>query len=395
MNLKELALSLGIESYPAELEKIYKSLPADDGLIYSEKYLAELNEKYDLLGEYFECVAEGARDIKNKENLLLWIRLGYEYCKDVSSYEARKFPIPAHDGSPARNMFAPLLLIREIPDAVKRYEKLGLTDAQIKKNLGNIKINLWVHEITAGYPSLSQGLYNWLTLYTKALIVDHKGFNYQPHSWMHDSMVLKNKKSGECVIVMTSGVFHKDGLFLGSAGITEEEGSFKVEFNEYTDMIFAHPVKNGRVQPKIEKFDKSEWKVVLRRGDDVISLHIPRNTNLDPDYVSESFKEGCELVKKLYPDRSFKCLMCNSWLMEPKLVEILGPDAKLSKFTTRFAKHPIKDTAGAGCLGYVWPGEKCPIEERSERTTLQRGIKKLMLDGSFILGTAGIILEDL
>ncbi|MBE6645847.1 MAG: hypothetical protein E7612_10845 [Ruminococcaceae bacterium] len=395
MKLRELADALGIESYPEVLEAVYGNFTNDDSLICDVEYIKSLNEKYDFLGDYLDEVLKGAEELKNDEKLLTWARLAYAYCKDASSYEARKFPMPARDGSAARNMFPALVLIREIPDAVKRYEARGFTEAQIKKNLGNIGINLWVHEITVGYPSLSQGLYSWLTLYTKAIIVDHKGFNYQPHSWMHDSMVLKNKKTDERVIVMTGGVFHKDGLFLGSAGITDEEGSFEAEFNEYTDMIFAHPVKCGRVQPNVQKYDKSEWKVVLRKGDDVVSLHIPRNTNLDPDYVSESFKEGCELVKKLYPDLSVKCLICNSWLMEPELAKILGPDAKLSKFTTRFEKHPIKDTTGAGCLGYVWPGEKGPIEERSERTTLQRGIKKLMLEGNFIRGTAGIILEDL
>ena len=395
MKLCELAANLGIETYPTELEAIYENLPAYDGLATSGEQLTMLNEKYDLLGEYFETVLAGAEEIRNNEDLLTWLRVGYEYCRDASVYEARKFPIPVKDGSVGRDMFPALLLIREIPDAVKRYEARGFTEAQIIKNLGNIKINLWVHKITVGTVSLSQGLYNWLTLYTKALIVDHKGFNYQPNVWGATTVVLKNTNTSEYAIVMTTGTFNKDGLIVGSCGLSDEEGSFNADFLETTDMIFGHRSKGGKAQPTLEKFPKSEWKVVLRPGEDVVGLHIPRNTNLDPAYVAESFREGFELVKKLYPEISPKFLTCNSWLMETKLVDILGPDAKLSKFTTKFQKYPLKDTAGAGCLGYVWPGEKCEVSQYSEKTTLQRGIKKLMLEGDFIRTTGGIITDEL
>ena len=395
MELRELANALGVENYPAALEEIYKNLPMDDGLICNVDHITALNEKYELFKEYTDLVLRGARELRENENLYTWARLAYAYCKDVSRYESSKMPIPKSDGSAAGDMFAALVLTRQIPDAVELYEKRGFTEAQIKKNLENIRINLWVHEITQGKPSLSQGLFSWLCLYMKALILDHKGFNYQPASWEYDSILLKNKVSGEYVFIMVRGRFSKDGLVLGSVGATDEEGAFDAEFMEQPDLFFAHRVKDARVQPTLEKFLKSEWCAVLRPGDDVIGLHIPRHTNLDPDFVSESFKEGFELTKKLFPEFSPKCIRCYSWLMEPKLVDILGPEAKLSKFTLRFTKHPLRDTSGAGCLGYVWPGEKCPTEEYSEKTTLQRGIKKLLLEGDFIRSTAGVIVDTL
>lgn len=392
MNLRELATKIGIESYPAELEDAYLRL-VDDGLAYDAERIGQLNEKYDLLGEFYEVVLAAAAEIKNDEYLKTWLALGYEFCKDVSTYEARRFPMPPMDGTLARDLFPALLLIREIPDAVKRYEKRGFTEAQIKKNLENIKINIWVYNLTRGKPALPPGLYIWLTLYTKALIVDHKGFNYQPQIWGFDSMLLKNKITGEHTFVMVSGKFHKSGLVLGSAGCTDEDGSFDAEFNEYTDMFFGHRVVNGRVQPTRERFDKSEWQAVLRPGDDIVSLHIPRNTNLSPDYVTESLKEGFALIKKLYPELSPKFIVCYSWLMHPAIVDILGPEAKLSKFMQRFTVHPLFDPTGAGCLGYVWPGEHCPPEEYSEKTSLQRGIKKRLLNGEHILAFAGVITE--
>ena len=395
MELKDLATALGIETYPNALEKVYENLSENDQLICDLDFIKALHEKYDLLGDYYDIVIEGAKDLSGKKNLLTWATLTYAYRKDVSRFEAKKMPLPQSDGSPAGEMFPVLVVIREVPDMVNRYRSRGLNQAQIKKNLENIRINLWVHKITQGTVSLNKSLFDWLMLYTKALIFDHKGFNYQPTVWEYNSMVLKNKKTAEHVIVMINGRFAKNGLILGSAGVQDEKGAFGAEFNEFPDCFFGHRSTNGRVQPTLEKFEKTEWKAVLRPGDDVVALHIPRNTNLDPDYVSESFEEGLALAKKFYPELSPKCIVCHSWLMDPMLADILGPDAKLSKFTTRFMKHPTMDASGAGCLGYVWPGEKAPVETYSEKTTLQRGIKKLMLEGDFIRNTTGVITNDL
>ena len=395
MELKKLAASLGIEDYPDALEKVYENLIENDQLICDLDFIRTLHEKYDLLGDYYDIVTEGAKDLKDKKNLLTWATLAYAYRKDVSRFEAKRLPIPVSDGSPAGDLLPVLVVIREVPDMVNRYRSRGLNETQIKKNLENIRINLWVHKITQGRVALNKSLFDWLMLYTKALIFDHKGFNYQPNVWGYNSIVLKNKTTSECVIVMINGRFAKNGLFLGSAGVSEKEGSFCAEFNEFTDAFFGHRCTNGKVQPTLEKFEKSEWSAVLRPGDDIVSLHIPRKTNLDPDYVSESLAEGLALTKKFYPELSPKCITCHSWLMDPMLVEILGPHAKLSKFTSGFMKHPTMDTSGVGCLDFVWPGEKATVEALSERTTLQRGIKKLMLEGDFIRNTAGIVTDGL
>lgn len=394
MTLKELADSLGVVKYPELLEKIYLELGEDDGALYNREYIISLQEKYNLVGPYLDLVLSGAEEIKSKPDLCLWARLGCAYINQVGCYESRQFPIPKSDGSLAMDMLPVLVLFSAVPNAVELYEKRGFNEAQIRKNLDNIRINIWVREITLGRPMLDQGLFGWLMLYMKALIFDHKAFNFQPNNWPMKSVVLRNKQTGEAVIVMNETKVHKSGLILGSKGATDTEGSFTATFTETADAFVGHKA-NGRIDSAPTVFRKSEWECILRPGDDTVGLHIPRKTNLDPEYVSESLREGLELTKKYYPEFSPKFIICASWLMCPTLVDILGPDAKLSKFTSRFLKHPLADAGGAGCLGYVWPGNHGPVEDYEENTTLQRGIKKLMLDGGAILGFEGVIVDEL
>jgi len=385
-----------VSTYPEALEEVYKELGEDDGAVCNLASLRQLHETYAPFGEYYELVVKGAEEMKKRDALYLWLRLGYAYCKDVTSFEARRMPIPPSDGSAAGDMFAVLLLAAELPLAVERYRARGFDEEQIANNLGNLARNIWVHQITVGSLTLSQGLYGWMTHYTKAIIFDHKGLNYQPAVWEPDSLVLKNRKSGEFVIVMIKGRFHRDGLVLGSAGATDEEGAFNADFSEQMEAFFGRPVRNGRVQNRVCCFDKKEWYAVLRPGDDVLNLHIPRKTNFDPAVVEESLREGWELTKRYYPELSIKAFKCCSWMLDPSVARILGENSKIGSFSARFTvKHPVMDAAGTGCMGYVWPGETCPTEELPEKTTLQRGIKALMLAGDTLRWTTGVITKDL
>ncbi len=393
MELRQLATRLGIETYPPCLEEIYEAVDLYDRSLCDVDFLTGIQEKYGAFGEYYELVLKAAEEIKENKELLAWLNLSFAFCRDVTAMEARKIPLPPFDESVGRDLFAALLFAAEVPLTVERYRARGLDEEMIKSCLGNLWRNIWVHEITQGRPALS--LYGWLTHYTKAVIFDHKGLNYQPCVWGTNSLVLKNKRSGEFVIVMIQGRFHKNGLVLGSVGAVEEEGSFGADFSEQIDAFFGHAVKDGRVQPELRCFLKSEWRAVLRPGDEVINLHIPRNTNFDPAYVDESLREGIALSKKLFPELHLKGVVCCSWMIDPSIAQILGEGTKMTSFANRFEKHPVNDASGTGCMGYVWPGEHCPTEELSERTTLQRGIKKLMLSGDTIRWTQGVMTDTL
>ena len=394
MELRELAALLGIEKYPDDAEEIYKNLPEDDGSLYDAEKIKAFDEEYGMLGKYLENALSAAEDIKNKDNLLTWLRLAYEYRKGKAVSAARAFPIPTPDETPARNMFAALLFMREFHETVEIYKSRGFSHEEIKENLGNLKLNLSIAENYYGTISIGQGIYAWLTQYSKALMFNHKGYVYQAYTWQNSAILLKNKKSGEYIFVMLTGKFHRDGYVLGSVGATDDEGAFDAEFAEFPDAFFGHRVKDNRVSKKREAFLKSEWKAVLRPGDDVIALHIPRKTNMTEDYVTESLKEGFAILRKRYPELSPKCISCNSWLLSPTLEDILGPHKNLTKFMNRFTKHPICDKSGTGCRGFVWGGNSCEIKDLPEDTSLQKGIKNLWLNGGFMHSYYGVITDS-
>ena len=119
MTLNELLESVGVSEYPEALSKIYEGLsPEDDGVLYDPEYIRGLEERYGLLGEYYELIQSQAKEFKKHPELVLYARTVAAYNASVkASADARRIKLPALDGSPERDVFPTLLVLAEMPNA--------------------------------------------------------------------------------------------------------------------------------------------------------------------------------------------------------------------------------------------------------------------------------------
>ena len=116
---------------------------------------------------------------------------------------------------------------------------------------------------------------------------------------------------------------------------------------------------------------------------------------LTPELVDESLKEIKAFISKHYPEYNYEVFQCWSWLCDPQLIEILGEDTNISKFTARFT--PIRvpyDSMPVFRFVFNIPHSNFKIEDLPENTTLERKLKKHFLSGKRIYGTAGYFLKS-
>ena len=395
MQLKDLAKRLGIEEYPESLEEIYKSLDENDYSLCDTDNIKQLEKKYNLIGKYTDIAILAAEKLREDKDMLSWGRLAVAYNKTITSLWEHQIPMPKQNGGLVSDMLPLLVRLAEAETMVKRYKERGFSQEEILRRIKTFGGSVSVCETLYARPLLDTVQYNWMSHSIHAMIFDHKAFNFQPATWDMNAIALKNKENGSTLIMMLTGRFHRSGLVLGSAGCEDEAGSFSADYVETPEIFVGHVVSNGFVQKKTTVLEKSKWECIIRQGDCILNVHIPRKTDLTPAYVAESLREGLEIAQKRYPDLSPKYLCCFSWLMDSRLIEILGEASKITSFTKRFLKYPLR-SHGRECIDYVFPGCKnTEVENYPENTSLQRSIKQLMLDGKYIYGTAGIITEDI
>ena len=200
-------------------------------------------------------------------------------------------------------------------------------------------------------------------------------------------------KQGEYKILMIDRRIHRNGKILGSAGYTDDEGSFISEFSEDERFYTGHEVIDAKVAREISKLEKSMWRVVTKQGDGMVGIHIPPGADITDEKMTKSFKEAFKITKERYPDFDAKTVHCSTWMLDPKLAEILGPDSKITGFINRYLKYPIK-SAGKEVFGFVFPREFESYESLPEDTSLQRKLKAMYINGEFIHAHAGFVIRS-
>ncbi len=392
MTLFEAAEKLEIEALPEDMELFYKKIETSKEKLCSEKLIDELQEKYNLFGDYFLCVKNAFSDLLKYEAKKTYLDTLSLYYLEHDFYGVRELPMPKPDLTPSGDFLPLLVMLPSINKAYEEYRSRGFTHEETIKNLDNFKLNIRIVEaFILGRPAITYTYFRWLSLYAKCMVFDHGGLNFQLKQAPKSGLFLKNKKTGKTQILITLKRVHRSGMPLGSAGFEDEEGAFSAAFEETETEFIGNPVENFRIQKEKKHFSKEEWEYGYGPGDDVIGIHIPRNTDLSPEKISLAYKEALEKLKSAFPEFSPKAITCSSWLMDPALNEILGEKSKISSFSMPYERHPNRNN-GRDIFGYVFPHGCNDFSLLPEDTSLQRKLKEKYLKGEYIYSYTGAIL---
>lgn len=128
-------------------------------------------------------------------------------------------------------------------------------------------------------------------------------------------------------------------------------------------------------------------------GDAVLSVHIPSDAKLLPQELRESYKLADGFFKKHFPDFSFRCVYCDSWLLSPFLKDILRPEAKILQFQSDYVIEHIDCEDNSGMI-WIFQMETDTYEKLPEDNALRRGLKKRLLSGGTIGSARGYVRSD-
>lgn len=154
-------------------------------------------------------------------------------------------------------------------------------------------------------------------------------------------------------------------------------GSFGMEtwdwlLPHYTGAMFAI----GRLNYSVHRTALSV-PGILAAGDWVVGMHIPESGPLDPAAVDASLQSAGRFFAEVFPDMHIKIGVCDSWLLDPHLVERL-PASNIAAFARRFSILGAGVEAPTEALFFLFrerDRERVQLEGRGsslERTVLDR-----------------------
>lgn len=138
---------------------------------------------------------------------------------------------------------------------------------------------------------------------------------------------------------------------------------------------------------KLDKYCKEKYKCIF--------MHIPRGKDLKGKDVNDSINNADNYIKKYYPELKTEKLVyyTQSWLLSPEVKAILPNDSNIVKFQNKFNIVKYEENI-IDFLDFVFnePLENVNYNNLQETTTLQRGLKQMIIDKKSLHLGLGILL---
>lgn len=136
-----------------------------------------------------------------------------------------------------------------------------------------------------------------------------------------------------------------------------------------------------------------EYELTNFEGKDAVSIHIPSDAAFVPENVEVSLRLAADFIQRVYPKYAQAEYFCESWLLSPRLAELVKETSNIRKFQKLFIikKDMPEDTEYMEWMFGKEPGTS--LEELPENTSLQIKTKELMKNGGNIGAGIGILTK--
>ena len=393
MELRQIANAIGItDEFDPELETYYAATLASEGQACDLAFMDKIQADYDTFGEYYPQIRQAAEAINADPLRSLWIRTAVSYANDHSRKLVNRIPVPAPDGTVVTAFLPLYILIGMFPQGIAEYRHRGFDEAEIRLVMRRIWDGIRIVERQTGMPGINKTYFTWQTLYAKALIFEFaEGLQFEVKKAFTTAVYIRNKESGQILPILAEGIVHRSGeQMLGSIGYEDEEGSFAPVFEEDEENFYGHGCVDCKVDTERKAYPKSQWVLWHHPGVYQLSMHIPEGAPISLDVVLPQIEKARKVAAERYPEFHAQQVFCSSWLLDPKLNEVVKPDSKISQFMSIFVRYPIKSN-GDSIFSFVFERKPENLADLPEDTSLRRGLKARYMSGRYNHIFAGLV----
>lgn len=377
--MKELCKALNIKESPL-YEMVFAAAMAEyelkDTYIVADERIYEVIQNYGIFEKWKDELLKAAKGIRNNKNLLRFVYLLKHVLAEEGIFdELIKIELPENEEALCYDFASFFAIVPLLEDMKKRYDKRKLPNEQFMESLVEFEDKANDYYRTNKRPGLKRHVI-WLYKFIHLKILRVGRLNFEIFKDYDAYVTVFENKKGEHQILLSGECFN-------------------TEIKE-TDSCYIGVRSNPYDTTKREEvvLPKSDWKVFLKRGDPIVSVHIPAGGKLLTNLCEQAYKRMLDILNTYFSDYKYKLFACEySWLMDPKLAEHLNENSNILNFQKKYTLYQNNSSQDAVYDFLFFEPHSTPIEKLPEDTSLRRNIKQLYINGGHIYEQGGLIFE--
>jgi hypothetical protein len=119
----------------------------------------------------------------------------------------------------------------------------------------------------------------------------------------------------------------------------------------------------------------------FRSGDSSLGVHIPARIDLSPVALDSTFARAREVLSVVWPTTTRRLATCQSWMMDDRLLAVLGENSNIVRFQRRFTLiEPYADDVN-NVVEFVFRQPGTDIAHLRGTSRLQRAVLDVLANG--------------
>ena len=219
-------------------------------------------------------------------------------------------------------------------------------------------------------------------------------FYFIPYRWGDTPEAWRSNRTGEVTALWRAGDrVRRDGQLDGVNGIKDPEAFMTVREETESTVRGNRVLPEGRISPETVTLNRTEWKKALEEGDYLLALHIPGGEGYTPERVKASCEKALAFWDRYWPEYRYKGFWSESWLFDPTLKELLGPDRNIIRVQRQFYCYPTEE--GVEMIRLEVLGDRhADFRKTGPRNSLEKGMADHWQHGGHFYTTGSFLLRE-
>jgi hypothetical protein len=371
-------------------------LPEGSLFFLDPSYLAAAAREAGLDPDFAAALTVAARRIAADSVVRLLARHVYYRLFRVPTFDrqqAQRWPVPTAILGEDAGLFYLLALLGGLPEMRALYRAHGVPDAVARETLGDLQRWADHYRRRHGVWGIEPSEVPWFRLHFRGELYGLGRLQFEPGRWFLEAHAFRHRDLGVVMALSEDGIrYRPDGQRAGPDEPRDGEGVWTARLVLGKEWVIGHRITpEGSVQRAETRLARADWAEVLKPGDPVLHLHIPRGAPLDLAACRQSFERALEFFPLHFPERSFVAFACESWLLDAQLEQMLSASSNLVRFQRQMYLIPMVGNQ-TDVLDWIFDGEYSNPAQAPRDTVLRRAVLDHLRRGGRMRGGGCFLL---
>lgn len=301
------------------------------------------------------------------------------------------------------SMFYVLAYLAAVPHTEKLYIKQGYGMDVFRDTMSDFRI--WLSHVRDRDGHWGFDRFMWIWLHLTGILFRIGRLQFILRDFEDGVKAFRQRSDGRLLLMADPEIrLRADGYAFGAGKSwwddekdqadknSDDEGWLPV-YEETGDGWKGNPVSpyGYGVRPEVS-LPRSEWDLILQKGDTILDLHIPRKDPFTVEACADSYCRALAFFKQHWPEKTVIAGFCHTWFFTPQLQQILPAESNIVRFQREFYLYP--HPGGPGFLwNFVFSEKERDLATAPRDTSLRRDVLDWLSQGKEMFDLPGLMFH--